>query len=150
MNPDITAALIALLKTSTDVTDIAGQRIVSDQLPQSFPTPAIVLWANSELAFDAIDGPLGMDQPTFRVHCYAKSRVDSAKLRLIVRDFIGGFSGLITLSDGDVFIKGIAQRTGQTQFTQRVRSGTDQYRFVASQDYRVTYDSDILYPTPTP
>ena len=86
-----------------------------------------------------------MDQPIFRIECYAQQRREATELRLLLRDHIGGFAGVVS----DVFIKGIAQERGQAQRVDRVRRGTDEYQFVAAQDFRVSYNS-IPDPVPGP
>ena len=135
---DVTAAMVALLKSDAEISALVGDRVISDVLPQGFAMPAVVLWINSGRAHDALSGgALGMDQPVFRIECYGRSRVDAADLRLKIRNFITGYFGTIS----DVFIQGIAQENGTRDRTDRVRTGTDEYRFAAYQDFRVSYRS---------
>ena len=134
---DISQGIVELLKQSAAIVAKCQDRITADQLPQTDQTPAILVWVNRENALDYIDGPLGMDQPTVRVECYDIRRQDANSLRLLVRDHIGGYKGVIAR----IFIKGIAQQTGQVHSADRVRLGSDQYRFRCYQDFLVTYDS---------
>lgn len=110
---------------------------MADALAQRDPVPAVVLWVKSERALDTLTGPLGMDQPTIQIDCYDNNRSGASDLRLKVRDHIGGFAGVVA----GVFIKGIAQDRGTVERVDRVRSGSDQYRFVAYQEFRVSYNS---------
>lgn len=146
---DITKALISLIRQNADIETITSGNVISDQLPQGFTVPAIVLWINSGRAHDTLAaGELGLEQPTFRLECYARRRIDAAALRMRVRNHIDGFAGVVET----VFIKGIAQESGQRQRTDRVRTGSDEYRFVSGQDFRVTYDDndpDQVLPTIT-
>ena len=134
---DISQGIVELLKQSTQIVSLCGERISADQIPQTDQTPSLLVWAPRENALDAIDGPLGMDQPTVRVECYADRRQAANSLRLLVRDHIGGYKGVVAR----IFIKGIAQQSGQVHSADRVRLGTDQYRFRCYQDFLVTYDS---------
>ena len=139
MSIDITIAMVNLISQNSDITDRVGSRIYSDHPPENATEPYIVLWVHRENAIDALDGPLGMDQPSMRIECCDKKRIGASSLRLLVRDHIAGFAGLVDA----VHIKGIAQADGQEHITERVKIGTDQYRFVARQDYRISYDSQV-------
>jgi hypothetical protein len=134
----IVESLRTILINDPDVAELVGTRIMADHLPQSYPTPAIVFWIRREQSLDAIDGCLGMDQPTFRVACYSNSRLESDRLRQAVRGAFCGFTGVV----GGLYIKGIAQELwrGRDHTSDRVSSGTDQYRFITAQDFRITYD----------
>lgn len=137
-------AIRQILVDNSEVYALAGDRIIADRLPQGYPTPAILLWVNSERALDHLGGPLGMDQPLVRVACYAQSRIVATQVRLAVRKALGGYYGI----SRSLLIKGIAQETsrGEVQTTDRVTGGTDQYRFVSVQDFRVTYDTEAVTP----
>jgi hypothetical protein len=140
----ISQALRTLLLSDPRLTGILGQRVIIDRYPQPNETPCVVMWVEGEIALDAIDGPLGMDQPKMRVRCYAKTRTGATALRLEVRRILGGFYGVV---DG-VFIKGIAQvePRGERYDYDRERRGTDENRFYSEQDFRVTYDYERVQP----
>ena len=142
---DISVAMRELLLKNNEIGALATGGIVSDRLPQLKQVPLIAYWIESEFAYDALDGPLGMDQPIFRIECYADDRITSSALRLLVRNHIGGYKGVITARVGtnvySTFIKGVAQERGMVGGTDRVQIGTDQYRYIARQNFRVSYDS---------
>lgn len=140
MAEDIHVALRALILQNTTISAMVGTRVYNDQIPQenlaALQTPLIAYWVSSETALDAIDGPLGMDQPAFTIQAYDKTRAGASALRKLIRLQIGGFHGTVA----EVFIKGVAQLGGATDATDRLKKGTDEPRFLASQDFRVTYD----------
>lgn len=140
MADDIHVALRALILQNTTISAAVGTRIYNDKIPQEdlaeMQVPLIAFWVSSETALDAIDGPLGMDQPTFTIQAYDKTRPNASALRKLIRLHIGGFAGVVA----DVFIKGVAQRGGATDITDRAKKGSDEPRFQASQNYRVSYD----------
>ena len=138
----IVQAIRTILLADQVVSGAVKGRIVTDRYPQDSQTPSIVLWVESERALDALDGPLGMDQPKLRVACYAKTRSAASSLRQQVRRVLGGFIGV---RDG-YYIKGIAQieQRGESYETDRVLLGTDEYRYVSVQDFRVSYDFKVI------
>ena len=138
----IAQSIRTILLADQIVSGAVKGRVIVDRLPQPSDTPSIVLWVENERALDALDGPLGMDQPTIRVACYAKTRTGASSIRQQVRRTLGGFYGVI---DG-YFIKGVAQveQRGESYETDRVLLGTDQYRFVSVQDFRVSYDYEVV------
>lgn len=134
----IVLAVRSLLLADSAISTVVAERVYIDRNPQTDQAPFIALWNESERALDALDGPLGMDQPLVRVASYAKTRSGAMSLRMDVRRVLGGFNGVVS----GYYIKGVAQepRRGEFHATDRVRVGTDQYRFVSVQDFRVTYD----------
>ena len=141
----IATALRTLLLNDSAVAGLVGERIIVDRYPQANEvTPAIVLWVEDEKALDALDGPLGMDQPRVRIACYAKTRTGASSLRLEVRRTLGGYSGVV----GGYYIKGIAQimQRGEQYLTDRPLAGSDESRYVSTQDFRVSYDYQQVAP----
>ena len=137
----IAQAIRAILLADQTLSGMVSGRVIVDRYPQQSSTPAIVLWVESERALDALDGPLGMDQPSVRVACYARTRTGATSLRQEARRVLGGYIGVI---DG-VYIKGISQieQRGESYETDRALLGTDEYRFVSVQDFRVSYDYQV-------
>ena len=138
----IELAIRKILLDDTAVAELSGGRVIVDRLPQGDETPAVVLWVESERALDALDGPLGMDQPKLRVVCYSQTRVGASNLRMAVRTVLAGFSGVVI----GLYIKGLHQEParGQQMGTDRQRTGTDAYRYLTTQDFRVSYDAKVI------
>ena len=134
-NPDISLAIKALLLRNATIAQQAT--VVVNRLPQGITGNAICLWVVGETPFNHLGGALGMDQARIQLDAYAEKPADSAELSWYVWRTLDGFAGVI---DG-VFIKGASRQTGVRQLTDRVLVGTDQYRFVSTQDFRFTYES---------
>ena len=136
----LTEAIIPLLTADPVISATTGDRISSEQLPQQSEIPAIVMRVRRQNGLDVLDGPLGLEQADYEVFCYGHSREEATSLRGEVRRVLAGFYGV---SNG-LHIKGVAQLMGRAldEFVDRVRSGTDQYRFVAVQTYLITYDHE--------
>ena len=135
---DLTTAFSKLLLSDTAITDLVGSAVFADQLPQGVKSKyAIVFNTITESANDHLSGPLGFDLATVQVDCYSKTRSDANQLRLTVRGVVAGYAGTMDAT----YIKGISQSTGYATTTDRVLAGTDQYRFVATQDFLVSYCS---------
>ena len=133
---DILTAVVGILEAQSEITDLVAGRTHADRLPQGTIMPAIALWVVNETAHDYLAGPMGLDQPVVRIECYATRRLGANTLRRLVREHLAGYSG----TSDSLYIKGVAQERGQSQRTDRVGSGEDEYRYVSSQDFRVTYD----------
>jgi len=134
-NPDISLAVRALLLRNATIAQQAT--VVVNRLPQDITGSAICLWVVGETPFNPLGGAVGMDQARIQLDSYAEKPADAASLSWYTWKTLDGFHGVV---DG-VFIKGASRQTGVRQLTDRVLVGTDQYRFVATQDFRFTYDS---------
>lgn len=132
---DVVVALRTLVLQDTTIADKVGTQVYTDQLPQGKIPPSIVLFIESEIGRDAMDGPLGFDSATIRCECYGQTRPDADETRRWVRDHVGGYFGVV---DG-VFIQSVSQRTGQRHETVRRRAGSDVYQWVSRQDFLIGY-----------
>ena len=139
MSVDIMLTASKLLRSKTAITDLTT-KIFTDRLPQKIATRAIVLWAITETAHEALDGPIGLDQATIQIDAYAASpgtRAEAQELAWTIWTQIAGYSG----TTNNVHIKGVSRRSGVRCPTDRPLLGSDQYRFVATQDILFSYQS---------
>ncbi len=135
MNLDISLAVKARILQNPVIAQQAT--VVVNRLPQGIVGNAIVLWVIGETPFNDLIGSIGIDQARLQIDSYAEKPADAAKLASTLWQHLDGFSGVVA----GVFIKSSSRVTGVRQLTDRVKVGTDQYRFIATQDFRFTYDS---------
>ena len=137
---DITLAFRTLLLESADLTALVDQRVFSDFLPQSQPSPAVVFGVQTATAFEGLEGPIGMDQDAMLIDSYGNTRAEANavahevwKQATTTANLPGTWSG--------VYIMGITRRTGTRHTIDRAEAGSDQRRFLSTQTLLITYNS---------
>ena len=135
-HPDITLAVSNVLGADPDVSAITSQVFIN-RLPQNIDGPSVVLWVIAETPFNHLGGSLGMDQALIQLDSYGTSPGIANTLAWRVWLALDNISGVFA----GVFVKGAMRRSGIRNASDRVLVGTDQYRFIASQDFRFTYCS---------
>ena len=135
---DISAAIRAKLVAESSVTDEVGTRIYSDHLPQNAAMPAITYRVISEIANEDLAGSSGLDEARIQVDCFGSTRSQANSVQRLVRSALKGFRGVVS----SVYVKTINQSTGQQHLTDRPEHGTDQRRYITSQDFSVFYQTD--------
>lgn len=137
MSVDISSAVHLLISQQPPLSSLLGTNVYTDQLPQTSTGPALVLWTVTETAFNTLGGALGMDQARIQFDAYAVSRPAANHIAWEVWTALDAFQGVV---DG-VQIKETSRATGVRSVTDRVLAGSDQYRFIATQDILFTYCS---------
>lgn len=134
---DIGAAVIALLKSKTAITDIVGTSVFADHMPQAELSNGIVLFVISENPQMALDGATGLDQARIQLNAFSKTRAEANRIAWTIWTELNGFAGSVS----NVQVKGVSRSSGVSYRTDRVQSGSDEYRFVATQDLLFSYCS---------
>ena len=137
MAVDVSLAIMRLLESKSEITALVGNKIYANRLPQNAETPSIVLWVVTETPHMHLEGAVGMDQALFQFDSNAKTQWQANELAWTIWTVLDGFQGI---SDS-VEIKGVDRSSGLRYGTDRVEAGSDQYRFVTSQDLLITYCS---------
>lgn len=140
---DISLAVMSLLRSKTAITDLVGANIFFDRLPQGKPEDAIVIWTITETAHTNLGGAQGLDQSVMQVDAMGRTRSDANALAWTIwtqLDPAAGPNPLPIVQD-QIQISGIHRLSGIRTPTNRVRSGTDEYQFLATQDLQFSYCS---------
>lgn len=133
--PDISAAIRTRLLANGTVAGLVGTRITSDVLPQGSAMPAITYEVVDTLPSETLAAIADVSRARVQVDCFAASREGANALADAVRLSLQMFRGSI----GDQFINGIQMVTGEIQTVDRSKAGTDQRRFITTQDFYVFY-----------
>jgi hypothetical protein len=141
---DITKAFYDLLQAQTPVTDIVGNRIYTDAPAQTMVPPALIFWTVSDRVWASLKSAteIALEQTTFQVDCYGMTRTEANNLAYEVWRAIDGFAG----QQNEVLILDLSRsESGITHEWDPVSGGTDQRRFISSQDFDVTFDCVNTY-----
>ena len=138
--PDIGLAVSSLLRSKTAITDLVGSRIYNGHVPQSAQQDGIVWWIVTEVPWMHLGGAMGIDQARIQFDAFSMTQALSNQIAWTIWTELDGFQGV----SASVHIKGLTRASGVGYRTRRVQSGTDQYRFVSSQDLTFTYCSKEL------
>ena len=134
-NVDISLAVKALILQNPVIAQQAT--VVINRLPQGIEGASICLWIVGANAFNHLGGSTGLDQSRVQLDAYADEPAIAAKLSWLLWRTLDGFAGVVD----EVHILGAMRLTAPRQLTDRVLVGTDQYRFVNTQDFRFTFNS---------
>ena len=131
---DVVVSVRTYLLTKTAITDIVGQRIYSDKLPQGATLPAAVLKIQSERYDHAIDGLSGMVATRIQVECYATTRlVSNALADAVIWCGIDAIKGTFTA----INIRGVMVEDGRRSYEDDETGGGDDARYVSQFDLTV-------------
>jgi hypothetical protein len=144
---DITQAFRDRIAAGSAVTDIVGQNIFNDALPQPFDPPAIVFWAITERIFFDLESAtaIAISQATMECRCYGIDRTQANLISFELWKHLDGFMGI----QSGVLIKDLSRGDGVTHIFDEPSGGTDQRRFISQLDFVVTYDSLNTHPPTT-
>jgi hypothetical protein len=133
---DVQVAVRAYLLTKTAITDIVGQRIYTDKLPQKATLPAVTMRIQSERYVHALAGLVGLVDTRLQMECYAATRLaTNALCDAIIWSGIDAIKG--TYSDLD--IRGVMVEDGRRSFEDDDTAGGDDARYVSQFDLTVTW-----------
>ena len=134
---DVSLPIIELLRTAPTVTNAVGSNIFFDRMPQSIESSALCIWTVSAVGHMDLSGPVGLDQDVMQFDAYAKTRGAANCIASVVWQRLAGKQGVTK----GVHIKGITRSSGGRMSFDRVKTATQQVRFVVSQDLLISYDS---------
>lgn len=141
MAVDVTIAFAARLRAGTEITKLVGERIYANRMPQAVAQPCLVFWSISERVWYDLQSNIGMDQATFQVDAYGTTQIEANRLAWETWRHMDGFSGIV----GNVMLRDVSRSSGIIHGTDRVTAGSDQYRYIATHEYEVTYYSAREY-----
>ena len=131
---DVVVSTRTYLLTKTAITDIVGQRIYADKLPQKATLPALVLKIQSERYDHALDGLSGIVATRIQVECYADTRLTSNALAdAVIWCGIDQIKGTYT----DINIRGVMVEDGRRSYEDDETGGGDDARYVSQFDFQV-------------
>ena len=136
-NVDISLAVRALLKGSSAITDLIADRLYSDHIPQTAPSDGVVFWVVTENPWEHLGGSVGIDQARIQFDAFSRIRGAANEIAWTIWNQFDGYAGV----SAGVQIKGVSRARGVSNLTDRTLLGSDQYRFIASQDLLFTYCS---------
>lgn len=144
MTTDIAVVTRSYMLTKTAITDLVGQRIYTDVLPQGATMPAVALFIDSEDYEHALDGLTGLVASRLRVECYAATRlVANAIAEAITWCGIDQQKGRLSYTvSGTTYganIRSVMVETGKRYFTEPDNKGGDSERYVTTFDFMVTF-----------
>lgn len=135
--PDILKEVKIYLLADSTITDLVSTRIVTGHLYQGQGLPAISLRSVGGSPHDQLVGIVPIAEARIEVDCYADSREDASEVWNRVRLRLTGYRG----TPDTIYIKGITQATGDQDLSDPEEAGTDQRRYIVSQDFRVFYET---------
>lgn len=133
---DIAVAVRSFLLGKTAITDIIGQRMYTDMLPQAATLPAVEM----EKLFTTHDHELsnyaGLAHARLQFRCYASTRLVANSIAEAIRA-----SGIATQkgTTGGADIRGARMEEGMSYVVNTARDGGDEHRYVSTIDLQVDY-----------
>lgn len=133
---DVNIAVRTYLLTKTAITDLIGQRMYTDALPQGATIPAVAMSTVSETYDHAIDGLGGIVASRIQFECYASTRIVSLSIAdAIIWCGIDAIKGTYS----SINIRSVMVEDGRRCFTDADTAGGDAQRYVTSFDLLVTH-----------
>lgn len=137
---DLNKAVYDYLIADSAVSALVGTRIRPDALDDDDTMPAVLFYRTTGVHETRIDGSTaGLAETRLEVHCFANTRKQANEVaeavRLAMIDFAGIRSG--------VNIRTSVVDTGQMQSVDNPVGGTEVYRYVTSQDFRIFFIEDV-------
>ena len=129
--------LIALLKSTTALTDIVGQNIYADNPPQDDDRPVVVLSILSGVAHGTVNNcTVRAYTARLTVEVVTDSRSQSESVIEIIEDTLDGYSNT---ADPTHPIEGVTIEGGIEWTILNPVDGSDQRGYLCSQDYYINY-----------
>jgi hypothetical protein len=132
---DVAQSIRAYLLTKTAITDVVGQRIYADQLPQNATLPAIEMAVISDVPEMQLSDITGLTKARIQFVCFATTRRITRQISQAIRTC--GVAAIKGLYSG-VWIKGVAV-DGSFDATIPPSDGNDIHRYLTTVDLVVDY-----------
>lgn len=133
---EVRVAVRTYLLTKTAITDIAGQRIYAQALPQGATIPAVTMNTISESYDHDLQGLAGIVQTRIQFECFAST--DLVALSLADAIIWCGIDTLKGVSTGINF-RSVMVEDGRRTYTDTDTNAGDDQRHVVNFDLMVTY-----------
>lgn len=85
-------SVVAMLRAKSKVTDLVGERIYRERLPQNPALPAVTYMVVSGSTTNSFSGPSGLDEVTVQIDAWG-SAIDADNLADAIRESIDGLVG---------------------------------------------------------
>lgn len=133
---DLQVAVRTFLLTKTAITDLVGQRIYADDLPQSATMPAITTQRISTRHDHQLSDFAGLAHARVQYACFAATRQTANAIAEAIRS-----CGIITQKGtlNSVDIRGVRLVDGPTEYTESPTDGSDEHRYVTALDFEFDY-----------
>ncbi len=132
--------VIAHLRADTNITALVGNNIFADYPPQGVVEPFLVLTILSGQAFGTVDNcPVRAYSARLEIDVLGVTRSQTEEIIEAVEDSIDGF----TSADSTHPIQGITVNNGLDWELLTPKDGSDERRFLCSQDFEIHYTRNI-------
>ncbi len=132
--------VIAHLRADTNITALIGNNIFADYPPQGVVEPFLVLTILSGQAFGTVDNcPVRAYSARLEIDVLGVTRSQTEEIIEAVEDSIDGF----TSADSTHPIQGITVNNGLDWELLTPKDGSDERRFLCSQDFEIHYTRNI-------
>lgn len=133
---DVAFAVRAYLLTKTAITDLVGQRIYTDQLPQNPTLPAIVMFKRYTQHEHALSDLAGLASANIQFECFATTRSVANSIADAIID-----CGIITHkgTQSSVDIRGVRVSQGQMNDVVAPLDGSDERYYMTVIELEVDY-----------
>ncbi len=133
---DLAISIRTYLLTKTAITDLVGQRIYTDILPQSATLPAITMSKISTRHEHQLSDFGGLAHTRLQFECFAATRATANSIAEAIRS-----CGIITQKGTltSVDIRGVRVEDGQRNYVDYPTDGSDEHRYVTTLDLVFDY-----------
>ena len=138
---DVGTSIRQYIVSKASVNSLISSRMYPDELPQNAMIPAVIYRRIATSHFETIEGSkAGLAQATIEVTCFAVSRQSVNELCEAIR--LCGILDIQGVTNG-VNIRSTRLVGGRRDYTDPPIDGTHQLRYVAGQDYLLTYVEEV-------
>lgn len=134
--PDISATVRTITLADATVSGLVGTRMYSDTLPQNATLPAITYFVVDTVPSETLTAIANVSKARIQIDCYAATRTDANSLGDAVRLALELYNHTVS---GSQYVLAIHMVGGESHTIERSESGSDQRRFVTTQDFHVSY-----------
>jgi len=133
---DIGASIRTIILADATIAGEVGTRVHSDLIPQGSTLPAISYRVIDTVPTEHLTGVADIFNARIEIDCHARTRGAANTLANLVRVEL---QQAIRGTFGGVYIYRIGLQTGEQYMTEPIAEGSDQQRYVTSQDFSVFY-----------
>lgn len=133
---DIGASIRSLILADATIAAQVGTRVHSDQIPQGATLPAISYRVVDTVPQEHLTGVADIFNARIEIDCQAQTRGTANTLANLVR---AELQQAIRGTFSSVYIYRIGLQTGEQYLTEPIAEGSDQQRYITSQDFSVFY-----------
>lgn len=130
------SAVRTWLLAQSSVTDLIGQRMYLDRLPQNATLPAVTVEKSSESHHHTLSNRSGFVETRLAFECHATLRLTANNVaQQIIDSGIAAVKGVTNSVD----IRAVMIEDGQRNFTIDAADGSDDHQYVTTFDLMVSY-----------